>query len=83
MVNDDADDDDDHDQDHDHDHDDHDDDHEHDHDHDDDVEDDVESHDRSWEGGGPDLLVVAGHVGVEGIADSEAGTQLRHEETEE
>ena len=48
-----------------------------------DVEDDVETHDRSWEGGGPDLLVVAGHVGVEGIADSEAGTQLRHEETEE
>ena len=48
-----------------------------------DVEDDVESHDRSWEGGGPHLLVVAGHVGVEGIADSEAGTQLRHEETEE
>ena len=48
-----------------------------------DVEDEVEAHDRPWERGGPDLLVVAGHVGVEGIADSETGTQLRHEVTEE
>ena len=48
-----------------------------------DVEDHVEAEDGPGEGGGPEVLVVPGHVGVEGETIPKLGAELLLEITEE